>query len=377
MGGLDIHHIATGSGVSTLVIGPDGSSLMIDAGASKPSADALPPYPSAARRPGEWIGRYARRQLESAGLTPRLDYGLVSHLHPDHLGDLTADAPLAPGGSFRLTGIADVAAQLPIGLIVDRAYPGYDLPMVDRAGAGPAPVAPFLANYIAFIRDRVAKGGRVERFHVGAADQFKPFDIRNLAANGQVWTGEGTKVRAVFPPMAKLRAADLPEENVWSAAIRLRMGRFGYFTAGDLTTNDFDGGLPWRNVETPAARACGPVSVAVAAHHGMFDATSADVVRALRPRTWIVPSWHSAHPSMDTMERMFSTRLYPGPRDLFATGVTAANLTVNRRLIERFASSAGHVVVRVEPGGARYWVMVTDNTDEADRIKAVFGPFDS
>ena len=59
-GGLEIHHIATGKGDSTLIIGPDGSSLMIDAGASStPPPASLDIRPSADRRPGEWIGRYA------------------------------------------------------------------------------------------------------------------------------------------------------------------------------------------------------------------------------------------------------------------------------------------------------------------------------
>ena len=277
-----------------------------------------------------------------------------------------------------MPALVDVAALLPIGLIVDRGYPGYELPIVDRAGLGAAAeIPPFLANYIAFMRAREKAGGKAARFKVGASDQFAPFDIRNLAANGVVWTGKGNETRALFPPLDSLSPADIPEENAWSAAIRLRLGQFGYFAAGDLTTNDFDGTLPWRNVETPAAQACGPVSVAVAAHHGMFDATSADVVRALKPRIWVVPSWHSAHPSMDTMERMFSTRLYPGPRDIFATGLTQANITVNRRLTDRFAGRAGHVVIRVEPGGARYRVAVTDNTDEGDRVTGLFGPFDS
>ena len=35
----------------------------------------------------------------------------------------------------------------------------------------------------------------------------------------------------------------------------------------------------------------------------------------------------------------------------------------------------GHVVVRVEPGGVRYWVVVVSNADESDKIVGVRGPF--
>lgn len=370
-GGLDIHHIATGRGDAALVIGPDGTSLMIDAGASgTPPPASLDIRPGPERRAGEWIGRYARRHLAATG-EPRLDAFLASHLHPDHVGDVGPDTPPAPNGAHRLTGVSDVAALLPIGLLVDRGYPDYAFP---RGGD-----APFGRNYVAFVRERVRAGGRVERFRVGAADQLRlpGAEIRNLAANGEVWTGRGTETRRLFPPIATLARDDIPDENACSTAIRLRYGAFGYFAAGDLTSNSFDGALPWRDVETPAAQAAGPVDVAVAAHHGMFDATGADVVRALRPRAWIVQGWHAAHPSPDALERMLSQRLYPGPRDVFATGLSAANELAHKWLTDRLAARGGHVVVRVAPGGGSYRVVVTDNRDEADRVLSVSAPWRS
>ena len=74
---------------------------------------------------------------------------------------------------------------------------------------------------------------------------------------------------------------------------------------------------------------------------------------------------------------MFSQRLYDGPRDVFATGLTPENALVNGRLTDRMANKSGHVVVRVAPGGDRFWVAVTDNIDENDRVRKVFGPFAS
>lgn len=350
-GGLDIHHISTGKGDSTLIIGPDGSSLMIDAGASTtPTPASLDARPSAERRPGEWIGRYARRHLVATG-EPKLDALLVSHLHPDHID-----------------GLADVAQALPIGKLVDRAWPDYAYPRPSDA--------PFLKAYVAFVRERIQAGGKVERFKVGAAGQLAlpGAEIRNLAANGEVWTGRGTETRRLFPAIDTLSKDDVPDENACSAAIRLRYGAFGYFAAGDLTSQSFDGTLPWRDVETPAAQAAGPVDVAVAAHHGMFDATGADVVRALKPRAWIIPAWHVAHPSSDVLERMLSQRLYRGPRDVFATGLSPANEMAHKWLTDHLAAREGHIVVRVAPGGGAYRIVVTDNRDEADTVRAISGP---
>lgn len=374
-GHLDIHHIATGRGDSSLIIAPDGTSIMVDAGAIYAGGPFnLDSKPSEARRPGEWIARYAKRRLAEIG-AEGLDYLVVTHLHPDHVGDIGPSLPKASDGDYLLTGVSDVASLLPIGLVLDRGAPGYE--EVDIRSAA------FAQNYLKFIRARELSGRRVERLRAGSREQIhltrggatSSFEMRTLAVNGEVWTGRGQECRRLFPLRERLRSEDVPDENAYSAAFRLKYGAFSYFIAGDLTSNTLDGDLPWRDVETEAARVCGPVDVAVAAHHGLFDSSGADVVRALRPRVWLIDAWHVSHPSLQTLERLFSQRLYPGPREVFATGLAEANDLVNNRLTRRLSSRAGHVVVRVSPGGTRYQVIVTDNSNELDRVTGVFGPY--
>lgn len=375
-GWLDIHHIATGRGNASFIMLPDGTSLLIDAGASMNGLDvSVAPRPDASRRPGEWIARYLRRHLERAALTG-LDYLLVTHLHPDHTGDVDAASPLASGGPYRLAGVTDVAAQIPIHTVIDRGYPDYDFPLrVD---------APFADNYRAWIAARRKAGQRVETFAVGSAAQIaarghrpcaSSVEVRTIAAGGELWTGQGSATRKLFPPLSSLARADWPNENQCSAALRIASGRFSYFTAGDLTSYTQDGALPWQDVLGPAARAAGPVSVATADHHGMFDGLSAEVVRTLRPRAWIIPSWHIVHPDMLQLERMFSERLYPGPRAVFATTVMRENLLANGRLTRKLLSHDGHVVVRVPPGGEHFYVAVTGNADENDSVRLVTPQF--
>jgi len=329
------------------------------------------PRPDASRRPGEWVGRYVKRHLDRAQLAG-LDYVLVTHLHPDHTGDVDATSPTAPGGAWRLSGVTDVAQQVPIHTLVDRGYPDYAYPVRQDA--------PFAANYRAFIAGRRRAGLAVERFRTGSASQIAArghrtspagFEVRNIAANGDVWTGTGAAVRSLFPQLASLPRADWPSENQCSAAVRIGYGNFAYFTAGDLTSYTGDGALPWQDVLGPAAHAAGAVTVATADHHGMFDGLNGDVVRTLKPRTWVIPSWHIAHPDMLQLERMLSQRLYPGPRDLFATAVMRENALANGRLVEKMRSQAGHVVVRVAPGGASYYVAVTDHGNEQDTVTLV------
>lgn len=371
-GCLDIHHIATGRGNATFVMLPDATSLLIDAGASADGTDvSVATRPSRSRRAGEWIGRYVERHLRAAG-RDRLDYLLVTHFHPDHLGDVVPGLPSSRHGDYLLTGVTDVAEIVPIGTLVDRGFPDYDNP-------APMPGA-FADNYRAFVRARLERGLAVERFDVGSATQLRgrghvpavvPAEVRNIVANGIVWTGTGTGTRALFPPAATLAPADRPNENLCSAGIRIGCGNFRYFTAGDLTSYTYDGALPWRDVLTAAARVAGPVDVATADHHGLFDGLSADAVRALAPRAWVIPTWHISQPDLLQLERMFSERLYPGPRDVFATTLMAENMLANRRMTSRLASTDGHVVVRVAPGGASYRIAVTDNADEADRVGRV------
>ncbi|NVE00170.1 ComEC/Rec2 family competence protein [Massilia sp. BJB1822] len=369
-GWLDIHHIATGRGNATFVLLPDGTSLLIDAGASAAGLDvSVAPRPSAARRPGQWIARYVLRHLRPSG-RDALDYLVVTHLHPDHMGDSDAASPLARNAAYRLSGVTDVADQLEVGTLIDRGFPDYGYPSLLQA--------PFADNYRAFVRARVAAGCKVERFQAGSARQIAarghrpgawPFEVRNVAVNGQVWSGSGEEARMLFPSLDSLERSEWPTENSCSAALRIGYGRFSYFTAGDLTSYTEDGALPWRDVLGPAARAAGPVSVATADHHGMFDGLNADVVRSLQPKAWVIPSWHISHPDMLQLERMFSQRLYPGPREVFATTLMEENLRANGRLARRLRSRDGHVVVRVAPGGGSFYVAVTGNGDETDRVK--------
>jgi len=382
-GWLDIHHIATGRGNATFILLPDGTSLLIDAGASNNAEDvSVAIRPNASKRAGEWIARYAQRQLQAAGLPSALDYLLVTHLHPDHLGD-PEGAPWSQQGKYRLSGVTDVAELMRVQTVIDRGYPEYSYPSMFEA--------PFADNYRAFIGARRAAGLDVQKIKVGSTQQIAsrgriaaetaasaaPWEVRNVAANGEVWTGSGNSTRQLFPALKDLPRADWPNENNCSIALRIGYGKFSYFTAGDLTSYTDDGALPWRNVLGPAAQAAGRASVATADHHGMFDGLDGDVVRALRPRVWVIPAWHIVHPDMLQLERMFSQRLYAGPRDVFATTVMQENLLANDRLTKRMRSHDGHIVVRVAPGGDTFHVAVTDNGSEADMVKLVTGPYEA
>jgi hypothetical protein len=383
-GMLDIHHISTGRGSSAFLVCPDSSTLMIDAGSIlthlEPARDMylIDPRPDASLRPGQWIARYVQRCLEEAD-RKEIDYFLLTHFHEDHMGEIAPGnfdvSPKSRYGSYQLGGLSDVAELIPIRKIIDRNFPSYDYP-IPHAG-------PQQKNYQEFVRSFVQRGGRAERMIPGVASQialtrqaekYPSFSIRNLAANGVVWTGVGAETRNYFPPLATLAVEDYPTENKCSLAIRLSYGKFDYFSAGDMDHEVEYGHLPWGDIESVVARASGPVEVAVADHHGYVDACGPDWVRALAARIYVINAWDSAHPSMPSLHNMLSRELYPGPRMVFSTAMKPENAIAIRRIAE-MTSQNGHLIFRVASGGESFEVFVKDSSVDDGIIMAHYGPF--
>ena len=374
-GELDIHHIDTGRGNATFLIGPDGTTLLIDCGASDDGpAVSAPCRPDASRQPGEWVARYALRQAQVAG-RDTLDYLVVTHVHPDHVGDIPIGAAPRQDHSFIPTGVSQVDQFMPAAVILDRGYPDY--------GALPPPDAPFAVNYRAWLDVRRRSNRKLEAIHVGSdrqirlrsAAQYPSFSVRAVAANGRVWTGEGENSRSLFPDVASFTPNSRPTENACSLALKLSYGRFSYFSGGDLNADTRDGRLPWMDVETAAVRAAGPVEVAVADHHGYFDACGVEFVNRLNAQVYVIPAWHVTHPGPAPMERLIGA--WPGAKqhDVFTTEMLPANRLFNARWLSRMRATQGHVTVRVAAGGESYRVFVTDSAQENGGLTLACGPY--
>lgn len=350
-GTFDIHQIHTGRGNAALLVFPDSTTMLLDAGAISERSDPLetgPAYPNASRTPAEWIAHYAV-QAAPSGLRA-LDYALVTHYHDDHIAAL-------PG----------VAAKLPIRVLIDRG----DDP--------PPPAYPVVRTYLDF---RKTFGGRTESLRPGHADQIVAkgvagFEVRNVAANGMVWTGSGTASASAFPPNWRaLPAARQPVENDFSLALRFRYGRFRYFTGGDLAGVVLDDGPAWRDLETPVAKAVGAVDAAVLNHHGWLDTTNPFFLRTLDPRVVVIPAWHATHPDHSVFRRLRSPAWKPAPPGLFITSLLDAPRAIFRYLgPNSFKSTSGHVLIRVAPGGESYRVIVLGYEHETLTVRSVHGPY--
>jgi beta-lactamase superfamily II metal-dependent hydrolase len=341
-GTLDIHQISTGQGNSAFVVMPDGTTLLVDAGGTAAG-----------------IARYIDHVLRP-GAPRRLDYVVISHFHADHIG-----------------AIAELAGLLPIGKVIDRGWPDY---------AYPAPATDATTvNYRQFLRARVADRSLVaERIRVGRSDQITPivdrsrsgdFDVRGVAANGEVWTGRGVATDMHFPKLAT-PDPDLPWENICSIGLKIRYGRFDFFTGGDMY-GIADPGMPsWIDLETPVSRALGPTDVHVVNMHGSISVENPAFLMTLRSRVIVLPSWSATHPSADVLKRAMAPRAYPGPRDVFATILREPTRLALGARADQLAG-VGHIVVRVATGGAGYRVVVADESTDSLTVKSIKGPYES
>lgn len=395
-GYLDLHHINTGRGSASFYILPDGTTMLLDAGEMdihdgrvlSPRNSVL--VPNNSKKPYEWIASYIQRFHPRRAAV--LDYALITHFHDDHFGAWYPEMPLHKKGGFGLTGITGVASLIPVKLLLDRGYPGYDYPVarsrwLDQVGKNDTPYRKTMENYWRFIDYGTKNGMAAATLKAGSVNQvrlqynaaaYPQFQVRNLKANGLIWSGQDSLVADHFPPANPQLPATWPDENSMSLAILIEYGGFRYYTGGDNPGNLFYGNHHWRDVETPMARVTGKVDVATLDHHGNRDAVNEFQVRTLQPRVWIGQSWSADHPGHEVLLRLVSQHLYKEPRDLFATNMLEANRHVIGPLIDRsYKSQQGHILVRVLPGGTGYYVIILDDQREDAPVKAVFGPYSS
>lgn len=370
-GALDIHHINTGEGNAALLIFPDQTTLLIDCGGNGDTAREprfkAPRRPDNSRLPGEWVARYIQR-VHPRGAEAPIDYALVSHFHSDHMA-----------------GFPELFRHVRVATFVDRGWPDYGAPLSFGGALG--------GLYKGAVAEQVKTHGmKVERFRGGAADQivlrrepqrYPTFQVRNLAVNGEAWTGEGLAMRR------RIATDEKPNENALCAAVRVRYGAFDYYSGGDLVGASDDPAVPAaRDMESAIAWITGPVDVAVLNHHGNPDSSSAFFLSVLQPRVCIAQVWDAQQVDPKVFARLHSPQLGPGPRDLFMTNcewegrddhvLRVFGEAAGRKHIadlKTIASRQGHVVVRVAPDDASYQVIVLVDSDESMRVRSIHGPY--
>ena len=359
-GYLDIHQISTGRGNATFMILPDGTTMMVDMGdlgdTSHFRQEVMPAVPSSEKSPAEWVARYVRHFSEPLSNDGRIDMMLITHYDSDHIGILGR------------SGVSELDSLLNIEKIVDR---GYDYPTPEQALSMNRWTLP---GYLKTMESRAGRGLGYEKFVVGSDSQFtlihqprKDFKIRNIYANGHLWTGDGLRDVVIGEGDEYTENLKAMNENRLSCTINISYGDFDYHSGGDIQGSSVNSTRPWRNVEKFVGEFIGETDVVLANHHAYSDAMYEPFLKAVTPQVCILPVWDYYHPQPSTLYNMLRGGIdeeHPAARDsvnyVFSAGIVGSNR-------ERLASDgqlimpAGHIVVRVYEGGDRFQVFVLND----------------
>lgn len=233
---LDIYWIDVEGGGATLIVSPNGQSLLVDTGNPAPDdRDAKRIFAAA----------------QKAGLK-KIDYLMITHFHGDHAGGAPALSKLIPIEYFLDHGDS-IETGDPRGKQLFDAY-------------------------------QQAASGKRTTLKPGDKLPIKGFDATVVSANGQTITKaiNGGGAPNPFCQGAQDKPAD-KTENQRSSGILLTYGKFKFLDVGDLT---------W-DVEMKLAcpnNLLGTVTLMQATHHGFFnDFSGAPAhVLALKPQVVVV-----------------------------------------------------------------------------------------
>ncbi len=237
---LQIYFIDVEGGQSTLIVDPQGESLLIDTGWD------------------DFNGRDANRIMiaaKSAGID-HIDDLIITHYHSDHVG-----------------GVAQLAGRIKIGAFFDHG------PNMENS-------AETRANYAAY--EKIS--AQAKRVVVKPGDEI-PFKGMRV----QVLTAAGAEISAPLPgagqenPVCASEATPVADlsENSRSVGVLITFGKFRFIDLGDLT------------VQKELAIACpinliGTVDLYLTTHHGTAHPGSGDssnsraIVEALHPRVAVM-----------------------------------------------------------------------------------------
>ncbi len=406
-GYMDIHSINGGRGEAFYYIFPDGTTMLVDAAGAPPNelydygsdAAGVASKPNVNENSGKVIVNYIKHFAPSVA-GGKLDYFVSSHYHGDHIGSWRADYnkfgwtpydkdgnPVSSinltSGGFLLNGIAEVGLSIPIVKVLDRG--DWKTPPSSEYGTDSGNKRYQL--YLNFLDFAKRKQGTVrETIQVGHTDQivlkhdaskYTSFRVRNVAAGGYVWTGNGTSSTTDFPSadeLLKNQSTYNLGENHLSCVLLLQYGNFDMFTGGDVQYNDATK-YPWKHVEKKMASVLKKVEVMKASHHSTANTNSKELLTVLKPDIYIAGVWRTVQPNPATLKRVFEAN---SSTKVFTTNLDPSNVTTlkaNGIDPATFGCTGGHVVIRVGDGGKKYWVLILDDSNEQYRISKKIGPF--
>ncbi len=321
---LDIYFIDVMGGAATLVVTPEGESVLLDSG---------------------WAGNQDRdpirieKVLKEQAKLDHLDHLVTTHWHADHFG-----------------GVAGIVKRMKVDHFWDRGLPDPSAPNQDRANYpdGPFPGDPLGEAY------RKASEGKRKALKAGDSLRLKGVDVLVLASGGKVIDGPTGPVNPLCEGAPADQAVD-HSDNARSLAFRFRLGAFDFLDCGDLTWN------VEKQLVCPVDK-IGPIDLFQVTHHGMDISNHPTLVRTIAPKVAIMNNGPRKGGSPGTVKLLRSIPSIQAAYQLHKNAATSAADNVESKMIANPTTAGGEFIhVSVEPDGSSFSVQVG-----ADGTKQVF-----
>lgn len=309
-GRLDIYFIDVEGGAATLIVTPEGESLLIDSG-----------YPD---NNGRDLNRILKTVRETAG-RKHLDHAAVSHWHLDHYGNHAALASRISIKNFWDRGIPDELKE--------------DGNFSSR-----------IVNYRAASQNKSKKLAAGDSLPLQSGKT--PLSVKVVTASGGVIPNVGAP--NPFAGENKPQEPD-PTDNAKSVSLLFKFGPFTFLTCGDLTWN------VEAKLVTPN-NPIGQVDLFMVTHHGLNVSNNPVLVQAIDPRVAVMcngPEKGGAKETQQTLRKVKSLQaLFQLHRNvnLKPEEQTPPAFIANT---EKTADCKGvHVKASVAPNGKSYTVQI-------------------
>jgi competence protein ComEC len=315
---LDLYFIDVNGGAATLIVTPEGESVLLDSG-----------WAGFGDRDPFRIEKVIRDQAK----LDHLDHLVTTHWHADHFG-----------------GVEGLSRRLRVDHYWDRGLPDLAAVDGDRANYPDGPIAGDVLgeNY------RKASIGKRQALKAGDSLPLKGVEVVVLASGGKVIDGPSGPIN----PACESSPADLavdPSDNARSLAFRFRMGRFDFLDCGDLTWN------VEKQLVCPTDK-IGPIDLYQVTHHGMDISNHPTLVRTIAPTVAIMNNGPRKGGAPATVKLLRSIPSIQAAYQLHKNAATSAEENTDPALIANADRVGGQFIrVSVDPDGSSYTVQVGED----------------